>query len=105
MPLCQWTSTGPEQRDKDTKEGATKVIKDTRDASLHSENEEARNPTDPPTETRHHEGCALNVDRWATSPETALGRRSKKESILLTTMTTSRSTFQPPPHPETMWPQ
>src|SRR5258707_11195012 len=105
MPLCQWTSTGPEQHDKDTEEGATKVIKDTRDVSLPSENKEARNPTDPLTGTWHHEGRASNVDRWATSLETALGRRSRKESILSTMMTTSRSTSRPPPHPEIMWPQ
>src|SRR5229473_5931034 len=105
MPQCQWTSIGPEQHGKDTEEGATKAIKDTRDASLRSENEEARNPIGPPTETLHHEGRASNVGRWATSPETALGRRSKRESTLSTTTTTSQSTSRPPPYPETMWPQ
>src|SRR5229473_4833956 len=104
MPLCQWTSTGPEQHGKGTKEGATKAIKGTRDASLCSETEEARNPIDPPTETLHHEERASNVDRWATSPETAPGRRSKRESTLSTMMTTSRSTSRPPPYPKTMWP-
>src|SRR5216684_3070738 len=104
MPLYQWTLIGPEQRGKDTEEGATKAIKGTRDASLHLENEEAHNPTDPPTETLHHEGHASNVDRWATSQETALGRRNRRESTLSTTTTTSQSTSRPPPYPETMWP-
>src|SRR5258708_37890089 len=104
MPLCQWTSIGPEQHSKDTEEGATKAIKDTRDALLRSENEEARNPIDPLTETLHHEGHASNVDRWATSPETALGRRSKRESTLSTMTTMSRSISRLPPYPETMWP-
>src|SRR5713226_9281444 len=103
MPPYQWTSTEPERHDKDTKEGATRPIKATKDASPHLEKEEAHNPTDPPTETLHPEGHVSNVDRWAISPETAQGGRSRKRSTSSTTTTMNRSTSHLLPCHETMW--
>src|SRR5258708_31559185 len=102
MPPYQWTSIGPGQHDKDIKEEAIKPTRGIRDVSPHSEKEEGHNPTDPPIEIPHQGEHALNVGKWATLPETVQGRKRRKASTLSTTMiTTSRSTFHPPPCHET----
>src|SRR5258707_1277283 len=103
MPPSQWTLIEPGRHDRDTEEGATRPTKDTRDVSLHLENEEVHKPIDPPTETLHREGHASNVDKWATSLETARGGRNRKESTLSTTMTKSRSISRLLLYHETMW--
>src|SRR5258707_15591805 len=105
MPLSQWTLIGPEQHNKDTGEGATKVTKDTRDALLHLGKKEVRSPTDPPTEIPHHGEHASNVGKWAPSQETARGGRSKKGSTSSTTRITSRLASQLPLYFEIMWPR
>src|SRR5258708_5884694 len=105
MPPSQWTSIGPEQHNKDTGEGAIKPTKDTRDASLHLENEEAHNPIDPPTKTLHQEERASNVDKWVTSPGTAHGGRNRRRSTSSTTTIASQSTFRLLPYREIMWPR
>src|SRR5258708_37023778 len=105
MHPYRWTSIELEWRDKGTEEGATRPTKDTRDALLHSGNEEAHNPSDPPTETLQQEGHVSNVGRWATSPETAQGGRNRKKSTSSTTMTASRSISRLPPCHETTWPR
>src|SRR5713226_2548600 len=97
MPPYQWTLIEPERRDKGIEEGATKPTKDTRDVLLHLGNEEVHNLINPPTKTLRQEGHVSNVGRWATSPETAQGRRNRRESTLSTTMTASQLTSQPPP--------
>src|SRR5258707_11573921 len=102
MPLYQWILIGPGRRDKGTKEEAIRPTKDTRDTSLHLGSEEAHNPIDPRTETSHHEGRVSNVDRWATSPETAQEGTSRRRSTLSTMMTVSRSTSHLLPYHETM---
>src|SRR5258707_15196021 len=100
MPLCQWTWIEPEQHDKGIEEEATKG---TKDASLHSENEEAHKLIVLPTGTSHQEEHVSNVAKWATSLGTVQGGRSKKVSTSSTTTTTSQSTFRLPPSHETMW--
>src|SRR5713226_9087845 len=104
MPPYQWISIEPERPDKGIKEGATRPTRDTRDTSLHLGNEGAHNLIDPPSKILRQEGHVSNVDKWATSPETAQGGRNRRKSILSTTMTTSRLTSQPPPCCEIMWP-
>src|SRR5216684_2821098 len=105
MPPYQWTSIETGCHDKGIKGGAIKPTKDTRDVSPHLENQEARNPIDLLTEISHQEGHASNVDKWATTPETAQERRSKKRSTSSTTMITSRFKSNPLLCHETVWPQ
>src|SRR5258708_24947644 len=101
----RWTSIEPERHDKDTEGGAIRDTKDTRGASLHLEKEGAHKPIDPPTGTLHQEGHVSNADKWATSPETAQGGRSRRTSTSSTTMTTSQSAFRLFPCHETAWPR
>src|SRR5258707_14884159 len=105
MHPYQWILIEPERQDKDIEEGVIKPIKGTKDASLHSENEEVRNHIVLLTGALRQEEHASNADKWVTSPETAQGGRSRKKSTLSTMTTTSRSTSQPPPYHETMWPR
>src|SRR5258708_4350597 len=91
MLLYQWTSTEPEQHNKDTGEEDTKGTKDTRDASQCSENQEGHKSIGHLTNTPHQEGHALNVDRWATLPGTAQRKGNRKISISLTTTTRNQS--------------
>src|SRR5258708_3646330 len=86
MLLYPWISIEPKWHDRDTVEGGTRDIKGTKDVSLPSENEEAHRTTDPLTEIPHREGHALNVDKWATLPETAREEESKRTSTSLITM-------------------
>src|SRR5258708_37422972 len=103
MPPSQWTLIEPGRHDRDTEEGATRPTKDTRAGLPHLENEEAHNPIDPPTETLHQEGHASNVDKWATSLETARGGRNRKESPLSPTLMKSRQISNPLLYHEPMW--
>src|SRR5216684_2927558 len=104
MPRYPWTSIEPGQHDKDIEGGATRATKGTKDVSPRLENEEAHNPTDPLTETLHHEEHALNADRWVISPGTVQRRGRKKASTSSTTMSmTSQSIFRLPLLHETAW--
>src|SRR5258708_38106251 len=105
MPPYQWTLIKPERHDKDTKEESTKDTKGTKDASLHSENEGAHKTIDLLTRTPHQEGHVSNVDRWATLPETAQGRKGRRASTSLTIMTRNRSISHLSPCHGTAWPQ
>src|SRR5260370_34577991 len=104
MPQYPWISIEIGCRDKGTEEEATRPTKNTKDTSLHSENQEVHNPIGP-TEIPHQEGHASNVDKWVTTPEIAQRRRSRKGSTSLTTMMTNRSPSSLLPYHETMWPQ
>src|SRR5258708_2430496 len=101
MPPSQWTSTELGRHDKGTEEGVIRATKGTKDVSLRSGKREVHSPTDPPTETPHHEEHASNAGRWGTSREIAQGERNKKGSTLSTMMITSRLASRPPPYLET----
>src|SRR5258708_26232441 len=105
MAPYQWTSIETGCRDKGIEEEAIKPTKDNRDASLHLENQEVHNPIDLPTEIPHQEGHASNVDKWATMPEIAQERRSKRGSTSSTTMITSRFQSSLLLCHEILWPQ
>src|SRR5713226_5018233 len=105
MPWYQWILIETGCRDRGIEGEAIKPTKDTRDASPHLGNQEVHNPIDLPTEIPHQEEHASNVDKWATTPEIAQGRRSKKGSTLSTTMITSRFRSSPLLCHEIMWPR
>src|SRR5258707_8261615 len=90
MPPYQWISIETECRDKGIEGEAIKPTRDTKDVSPHLGNQEAHNLIDPPIETLHQEAHASNVDRWATTQETARGRRSKKGLTSSTTTMKNR---------------
>src|SRR5258708_38353676 len=105
MPQHQWTSIETGRRDKEIEEGAIKPTKDTKDTPPHLGNQEVHNPINPPTEIPHHEGHASNVDKWATTPEIAQERRSKRGLTSLTTTMTSKFKSRLLLCHEIMWPQ
>src|SRR5258708_37898107 len=102
MPPYQWTSTEPGPNNRDTREEDTKGIKG---ASWRLENGEGCKFTSLLIDAPHQEEHASNVDRWATLPETAQGRKSKRTSISSTTMTRNQSAFHLPLYQGIMWPR
>src|SRR5258708_34525017 len=105
MPPYQWTSIETECHDKGIEEEAIKPTRGTKDASPHLENQEVHNPIDLPTKTPHQEEHASNVDKWATMPEIAQERRSKKGSTSSTMTMTSQFRSRPLLCHEIKWPQ
>src|SRR5713226_1541540 len=103
MPLYQWTSIGPERRDRDIGEEAIKPTKDIKDESPHSE---SRDNTDPPTVTLHRREHVSSADKWDTLPETAREERRRRASTSsTTTTTTSQLTFHQPLYRGITWPR
>src|SRR5260370_18464317 len=105
MPPYRWISIRIECRDRGIEGEVIRPTRDTKDVSLHLGNQEAHNLIDPPIETPHQEGHASNVDRWATTRETARGERNKKELPSLTPPTQNQLASHLLLYHETTWPR
>ena|SRR5216684_930960 len=101
-----WISIEPEQHAKDIEEGDIKGIESTEGALLCWKNQVAHETTDLLTKPPRQEEHASNVDKWATSPETAQGKRSQQiliSSIMKKTIILLPNLFSR--NQETRWPR